>query len=245
MPSFISSIVRLLSKSFKWLGGGLGWLLGGPLGGVLGFVGGTVIDSFSIKKEKKKPIGDFSTNLIMILAAVVKADRPAVNSEEDLVKFFLKNNYGINVADEAFIHFNEILKQKIPLESACTKVRGSLDYSSRVQLMQFLYKLAKIDGGLTDTEQQILNVIAAGLRLKQAVESPIVQNDAIIAAYSVLGVNHTANVIEIKKAYRKLANEFHPDKVLYLDENKKKTANERFLELTRAYEAIKKEKNFS
>ena len=50
--------------------------------------------------------------------------------------------------------------------------------------------------------------------------------------YTILGVSKTASADEIKKAYRKLALEFHPDR------NKSKEAEEKFKEITKAYEVL-------
>ena len=67
--------------------GGLGWLLAGPVGGVLGFVVATIIDSFGIRKtDRQKPIGVFSTNLLMLIAAVLKEKTPITDSETGFVK---------------------------------------------------------------------------------------------------------------------------------------------------------------
>lgn len=50
--------------------------------------------------------------------------------------------------------------------------------------------------------------------------------------YQILGVSKTATLDEIKKAYRKLALEYHPDR------NKTKEAGEKFKEVTKAYEVL-------
>ena len=239
-------IIRLFSYSII---GGIGWTFGGPLGGVLGFISGAVVDSIFLIKEEKKPIGIFSTNLLVLLAAVLKADMPASSSKIKLIKRFLKKNYDAKTADEAFSQLEEILRQDIPIDDACTKIRNSLDYSSCLQLAQFIYKLARIDGKITEATQLIINAIANGLGVasgnKQNTRQAISQNDAISAAYAIMGVNGSANIANIKKAYRKLAVEYHPDKVAHLGEAQKKIANENFLQLTNAYDIIKKERNFT
>ena len=237
----------------KWIGGGLGWAFGGPLVGVLGFIAGTVFDSLEIrifrKPDGKTTMGDFATCLLVLIAAVLKAEGPVVKSELDYVKHFLKQNFGEKGAGEALVLLKEILKQNIPLDDICVQIRDHLDYSSRLQLIHFLSNLANIDGQITKKEQFILSHITNGLKVsmsdKRAVGTPLEQNDSIISAYALLGVDRTTNIIDIKKAYRTLANRYHPDKVAYLGEDMKITANDKFQQLTRAYDLIKKERNFS
>ena len=237
------------SYSFKWIGGGLGWFLGGPVGGVLGFVAGTVTESLFLKTEEKRTTNDFSINLLVIVAAVLKAKMPVADSKVRLVKQFLKKNYGEEYANEALVHLNIIFKQNIPLDEACANVRSNLEYSSRLQLIQFLYKLTKMDGELNEAEQLVLNVITAGLRItygnKQSAKPAIVQSDAITSAYKILEVNSYSSVDDIKKAYRKLVVNYHPDKVVHLNDLQKKAANEKFLQLTDAYKLIKRERKFA
>ena len=244
---------------FKWIGGGLGWALGewfafgGPLGGVIGFIIGTVIDSFEIKfsrkKKKSQSLGIFSTNLLMLIAAVMKVERPVAKAKVDMVKIFLKQNFGEKVDTEAFQQLRNILRQNIPLDDVCTQIRNNIDYSSRLQLTHFFYNLASSDGRITDAEQSILNIISRGMKVptgdKYSVGTTNVKEDLLLDAYKTLGVHLSTNAIDIKKAYRSLATKYHPDKVAFLGEEKKKSANDKFQQLTQAYEIIKKNRNFT
>lgn len=56
--------------------------------------------------------------------------------------------------------------------------------------------------------------------------------------YTILGINETASITEIKLAYRQLANKYHPDKVTHLGEEFKKLAEERFKEIQEAYREL-------
>ena len=249
----------------KWIGGVSGWVagawigtqfnfgIGGPVGALLGFVGGTIIDSFELrifgKRKKIKPMGEFAHHLLMIIAAVMKTNGPVVRSELDYVKTFLKQNFGEKEATNALVELYKILKQSIHLEQACALIYRNLDYSSRLQLTHFLYNLAKIDGPVSEAEQRILNQINHHLKVtlsdKRTVGSMLVQEDAVILAYGILGVHRSASVIDIKKAYRNLANKYHPDKVAFLGDDQKRDANEKFQRLSRAYETIKRERRFT
>ena len=60
--------------------------------------------------------------------------------------------------------------------------------------------------------------------------------------YEVLGVDKNASADEIKKAYRKMAIKYHPDKVATLGEDVQKAAEEKFKAVSQAYEAICKER---
>jgi hypothetical protein len=58
--------------------------------------------------------------------------------------------------------------------------------------------------------------------------------------YTILGIGKDATEEEIKRAYRKLANKYHPDKVNHLGEEFQKLSEKRFIEIQEAYRILKK-----
>jgi len=56
--------------------------------------------------------------------------------------------------------------------------------------------------------------------------------------YDILGVSKQASASEIKNAYRKLANKYHPDKVDHLGDEFKSLAEKRFKEIQEAYQKL-------
>ena len=62
------------------------------------------------------------------------------------------------------------------------------------------------------------------------------------SAYKILEIEKSASDDEVKKAYRRMAMKYHPDKVRELGEQHQKAANEKFLKVQEAYEQIKKER---
>jgi DnaJ like chaperone protein len=58
-------------------------------------------------------------------------------------------------------------------------------------------------------------------------------------------IDPSASDEDVKKAYRKMAIKFHPDKVVHLGTDMQKSANEKFQQLNAAYEEIKKQRGIS
>jgi hypothetical protein len=77
---------------------------------------------------------------------------------------------------------------------------------------------------------------------KQEQEKQKAKADTNRDLYEVLGVSRTASFEEIRKAYRELANKYHPDKVSHLAPEFQEMANEKLKEINAAWEKIKKEK---
>ena len=87
----------------KWIGGGLGWAFGGPLGAIIGFAIGSAFGNSSNTEEY---IGgttqqrDFNVSLLVLSAAVMKADGSVKKSELDYVKRFFLSNFGQERAEK-------------------------------------------------------------------------------------------------------------------------------------------------
>ena len=63
------------------------------------------------------------------------------------------------------------------------------------------------------------------------------------SSYKILEIDPSASNDEVKKAYRRMAMKYHPDKVSHLGDDFRKTADEKFKKVNEAYEKIKKERN--
>jgi DnaJ like chaperone protein len=63
-------------------------------------------------------------------------------------------------------------------------------------------------------------------------------------AYKILEISKSATVDEIKKAYRRMAKKYHPDKVIHLGKEHQKGAEEKFRQVQQAYEQLQKERKF-
>ena len=87
-----------MGKFSKWIGAGLGWTIGGPIGALVGFAFGSLVDASNIEKFENTRIdtttGDFVVSLLVLMAAVMKADRKVVQSELAFVKQYLVKAFG-------------------------------------------------------------------------------------------------------------------------------------------------------
>ena len=62
--------------------------------------------------------------------------------------------------------------------------------------------------------------------------------------YDILGISKNSNETEIKRAYRKIAMKYHPDRVEHLGEEHKQGAEAKFRQVQKAYEQLQKERGF-
>jgi DnaJ like chaperone protein len=141
----------------------------------------------------------------------------------------------------------DILTQNIPIQSVGIQIKQNLDYASRLQLLHLLFGVSKSDGQVELSELNTISQIAGYMNVSskdfESIKSMFVAN--VDSAYKILEIDRNANEDEIKKAYRKMAVKFHPDKVSHLGEDFQKQAKEKFQKVNDAYEKIKKEKNIN
>jgi len=238
-----------MGKYGKWLGGGLGWALLGPLGGVLGFVVGSMFDRSDGQQRvfSGTTHGDFTMSLLTLTAAVMKADGRILKSELEYVREYFSKSFGPAASQEAMLYLRDLLKQEIPLRDVCYQIKHRLDHSSRLQLLHFLFGVSKADGKVHPREVEIIEKIAGylGISAKDMGSIKAMFYEDTDAAYRVLEIEASVNDDEVKKAYRKMANKYHPDKVAYLGEDIRKAAGEKFRKVKNAYETIKKDRGMN
>lgn len=237
------------NKYGKWIGGGLGWAFGGPLGAIIGFAIGS---AFGNNSNSREYIGsttqqrDFNVSLLVLSAAVMKADGSVKKSELDYVKRFFLTNFGQERAEKYILMLREILKQDIQVYDISQQIGRFMDYSSKLQLLHYLFGIASADGSTHENEIDIISVIAKYMGISsadfQSIKAMFVQD--VDSAYKILGIDSNATDDEIKKAYREMAKKYHPDKVAYLGEDVRKSAEQKLQEVNEAYEKIKKQRGF-
>ena len=274
----------------KWILTGLGWSMMGPIGGIIGYLIGNRLEKRSEYRESLgggsygggsygRPSGahrysntgtadDLSAALLVLIAAVMKADSVVRKSELELVKRFLVSNYGEEKAKELLLKLRDMQQEDFPINDICQQIKQNTDYTTRYHMLDFLFSIADADGEVTFQEQSLLRTISnrlginardflsimarhvagnfggfggggrsggSGSGSSRSSSSTGYKKDP----YKVLGLDSTATDEEIKKAYRRLAMKYHPDKVEGLGEEVKKNAEAQFREINEAYETLK------
>ncbi len=257
----------------KWIGASLGWSFGGPIGAIIGLVLGSIVDSISDNgtpllgdwqdKQKRQPdyrnqrrprpqerpttkSGDFEVSLLILASVVIKADGNQDQRELDFVRQQFVSMYGKERANHAFKLFKGISQQQIPVRQVCMQIQQMMDHPSRLQLLHFLFGIAKADTMVTENEVTQIYTISGylGISSRDFESIKAMFYNSSDNAYKILEITKAATVDEIKAAYRKMAKKYHPDKVIHLGEEHQKGAEEKFRQVQQAYEQLQKERGF-
>lgn len=245
-----------MKKSYlKWILAALGWASGGPIGAILGYAVGSMISSTEVvtteqanqrsRTYRQTTSQDFMASLLVLSAAVMKADGKVLKSELEYVKQFLTRQFGPEQARQQILLLRDILKQPLPLRKVCIQIRMNMQHPMRLQLIHYLFGLAQADGVLHETEVNVIEKIAfdMGISQKDFISIRAMFKTDTGSAYQILEINESATEQEIKAAYRKMARKYHPDKLSTLSPEIQKAAQEKFIKVQEAYETIKKERN--
>src|SRR6056297_757450 len=103
-----------MGKFGKWIAGDLGWAIFGPLGGILGFAVGSLLENADTRTTSGYSVtttGSFAASLLVLIAAVMKADGKVLKSELNYIKKYFVQSFGEESAAEAIRMLRDILKQ--------------------------------------------------------------------------------------------------------------------------------------
>ena len=239
---------------------------GGPLGALAGIVLGGLFDNMldAVNSPDAQNAFDYDTStqhtnngqrssflfsMLVLASYIIKADGKVMHSEMETVRQMLRQNFG----EAARMQGDEILRRLFDEQKrvgsqqfrqtvleCCQQIARNMDYAQRLQLRNFLVIISKADGRVDPTEVTAMKECAQWMSMSaDEIDSMLgMGRDDLASAYQVLGVSPDASDDEVRKAYRRLALEHHPDKVAALGEDIRRAAEKKFQQINDAKERI-------
>jgi DnaJ like chaperone protein len=209
---------------------------------------------YSRRRQYEGQRNSFIFSLLVLASYIIRADGRIMHSEMECVRQMLRQNFG----EEGVSQGEEIIRRlfdeqkrmnaqnpyafKNHIRQSCSQIAANMDYSQRLQLLNFLVMIAQADGRVVTEEINALREVAANMGISMTdLESMLnLKGNTLDDAYKVLGISPDATDDEVKSAYRKMALKHHPDRVATLGEDVKKAAEKKFQEINEAKERIYK-----
>ena len=222
--------------------------------------GNTFRNDYSDTQFNQRPFEEdrnsFLFSMLVLSSYIIKADGKIMHSEMNCVRNFLRNNFGeqaVQQGEDILLKLFEMQKQqgattfKETIRKSCVEISFHMNIGQRLQLLDYLIIIAKVDGIVSPEEVYALKEVAAYLGLSaQDVDSMLKmeassnQQIGLDEAYKILGISPNATNDEVKAAYRKMALKHHPDRVSTLGDDVREAAEKKFQEINNAKERIYK-----
>jgi DnaJ like chaperone protein len=256
---------KVLGGAFGFmLGGPLGMLIGAALGhsfdrGV--DRAGELPPGAGFDRRERTQMA-FFTATFSVMGHIAKSDG-RVTAEEIALASDVMRQLGLNPEMRTVARrlFTEGKREGFPLEAVLEQFRRECHRSAHLirMFVEIQLHAAYADGSVHAEERRILehvcrrlgvsrhelhqleSLIQAGLHYRQGAGSPSSARISLEEAYGALGVSEKSSDAEVKKAYRRLMSQHHPDKLVAkgLPEEMMRLAKEKTQEIKAAYERIK------
>lgn len=253
----------------KLIGFFLGLQMGGLLGGLLGLFAGHWFDKGFRDISNQPPRGDraaaqqvFFETVFQLMGALAKADGRISEEEIAHAEGFM-GQLGLTAEHrrEAIDLFKAGSQPEFSVEDAMIRFMSQCGRYRQLQqtLLEYALSIAFADGHLHDAERRILAEVANWLGISRAQFEQLMHmfqaqqdfggsaggtpgKNQLAEAYKALGVSEDVSDRELKKAWRKLMSQHHPDKLIAqgVPEDMLKIATEKAQEIQAAYDLIVK-----
>ena len=236
------------------LGAGFGFMLGGPLGAIVGGALQHVVSrgtQMSSSGQGTAPRQEqiFITYLVAILSKICMADGSISEAERKTIHDFFSRGLHYKGMELRFIDaiIGEAQRKDPDLREICKAFDQLANQQQRLLLLDLVYQVVTTDQVVTKGEneaiKQVVSAVGIGKDEHERIKlryAPAKKSDH----YHTLGLKPTVDNNEIKKAYRQLASQYHPDKVSHLGSELIAFSEKKFKNINDAYTAIRKERKF-
>lgn len=241
----------------------LGTLIYTGIAGILIFIALFFGFSFWIQKKvatyeqsQSESHNRFVWLLVQILIHTAKIDGQITRDEVQTIHRFFQ--YNLRYSQTQMHWVKELIKEAAnstqSLEALLQEFKSTFAYEPRLILLELVYQVLYTKTKVSEDELQVARFIAAYLDIsdydQRTVEAKYRYKQQYGTApgqdisgqhYATLGLDKGASGEEIKKAYRKLSMQYHPDKVAHLGDEFRAIAEEKMKEINAAYDYFKKQ----
>lgn len=259
---------------FKFILSALGFYFSGFILAILGYFIGASIDRFrELGLGAVNPLANgqrqavFLETTFVLMGKLAKADGRISQEEIDHVEDFIKKlGMTSEHRQQAIQQFKRGSAADFNIDETLNQFMETCGQTLHLKqvMMMYLIVMATADGLIDQTEQQLLETIAQRLgyqahEFQQMLEMVLNQSqfqpggrsatsaDALADAYKALGVNEQDTDAVVKRGYRKLMSQYHPDKLIGqgVPEDMLAVATEKAKEVQLAYDLIKKQRGLN
>jgi DnaJ like chaperone protein len=198
-------------------------------------------------KSQTEAHNRFVEYLVRFMVRMADVDGVVDESELQVIRSFFSTHMRYGPTQMHWIErlIKNSREKNVPLEELCFNFKSRFGIDEKRMLVQILYLVALADGKIRDSEQRLID------RIVSRIDFPSFEHDAIkrtllreskdLDPYKVLGLSAGAGKDEIKRRYRELSKENHPDRVAHLGEEFREIAEKKMAEINRAYDTLKKQ----
>jgi len=251
----------------KMVGGTIGFAIGGPIGAIAGAAfGHTFVDKKEqaylssrpgIKMDSRETLSSneqaqlvFFTAAFSMLAKICKVDGQITDKEINAVNLFMKQDLQLDLNSQQTAQ--NIFRQAVNSNESFDAFAMQFYSIFRTQpniielMIDVLLRVSSADGAISNDEEKMLlsatRIFNYSNSDYERLKSKYVKTTNKF--YAILKCDENSSNEEIKKQYRKLVNEYHPDKIESkgLPEEFIKFANDKFKEIQEAYDTVKQER---
>lgn len=246
---------------YKYIGFIIGFIVGNFIGGIIGYVIGAVLDGIKFSKvtsgSQQSGYGNGRGNeydtflyyLMYLSADIIFADGKIYQTETVFLRKYLSEALGTEAAQKGMTFFDQLKMERrqhgvaawnASVQKVCRDLNKLMPEAHRLQIIAFLAEISKCDGTPDATEIKALRNIAYHMGLDADVVNQMfaLGGQTLEDAYTVLGVSPDASDDDVRKAYKKMVLQHHPDRVSHLGEEVKNAATKKMQEINKAKDAI-------